>query len=344
MSATLFPVRDAWWYVPAEPGQARGLPSLGSSEYKADNPPFGALITWHLAGAPKTSKEARREREKEVSEAGGDVPFPGWDELAAESLEESPRVLLTIRDAAGHPVRRIEAKAADGLHRTAWDLRRPAPDPVDFEVPAFMPPWVTPSVGPLVAPGTYTVEMALAGPDGTVTSVGERRSFEVVALPGFSLGEPDFAAYAAFTEATWDLIRHGQAAAESLGSALDRMRYMRRALVDAPRADAALLAELETFESHLTDLRTRLQGDGTRDRFEEPAPPSILRRAFSLTGLWDTRQAPTKTQRDTLALAGEQFEAFRGELAEALETELPALEEELEAAGAVWTPGRALPD
>jgi hypothetical protein len=72
--------------------------------------------------------------------------------------------------------------------------------------------------------------------------------------------------------------------------------------------------------------------------------PSILQRAFRLTGFWDTRQAPTGTQRDNLALATEQFEAFRADLGVALDATLPALEEKLEAAGAVWTPGRGLPD
>ena len=341
--AVLFPVRNTWSYVPQEPGQARGIPSLGSDEYKADNPPFGALITSYLAEAPKTSEEVRREREDDLAETD-DVPFPGWEALTSESLEEEPKVLFTIRNDDGEAVRRLETSAGGGLARTAWDLRRPAPDPVDFHVPAFMPPWVTPSVGPLVAPGTYSVEMALVAADGTVTSVGEPQSFVVSAVPGFSLGEPDFADRAAFTETTWELIRQGGAAAAALGDARDRIRYMRRAAVDAPGADPSLLAELEAFEARLWALRTRLQGDRTRGRFSEPMEPSILQRAYRLTGLWDSRQAPTTSMRGTLTLASEQFESFRQELSQALETELPQLESKLEAAGAAWTPGRVLPD
>ena len=56
--AALFPVRDAWWYVPSVPGQAAGKPSLGSDDYTAANPPYGATFTYYLKEAPKTSKRA----------------------------------------------------------------------------------------------------------------------------------------------------------------------------------------------------------------------------------------------------------------------------------------------
>ena len=60
-------------------------------------------------------------------------------------------------------------------------------------------------------------------------------------------------------------------------------------------------------------------------------------------GHWDTRQAPTATQRASLAVASSEFSGLAGELAALLHTELPAFEAELEAAGAPWTPGRQLP-
>ena len=339
----LFPVRNTWWYVPSEPGQARGVPSLGSDEYKADNPPFGALLTYWIDEAPTTVKQDRHEREEELAAAGEDAPFPGWDRLTAESLEQEPKVLLTLRNAAGEAVRRLEATADEGLHRVAWDLRRPAPDPIDFHVPDFMPPWVTPSEGPLVPPGSYTVDMAIVAA-GNVTPLGKPRPFEVVAVPGFSLGEPDFAEYAAFTEETWDFLRKGSSAAEALSEARDRIRYMRRALLDAASADTALFAELDAFEAILAELRVRLQGDRTRSRLQEPMVPPILRRAYRAASLWGSRQAPTTTMRDNLAIAQEEFEPFMADLREALEATLAALEAKLEAAGAAWTPGRQLLD
>ena len=49
-------------------------------------------------------------------------------------------MLFTIRNAAGEVVRRLSETASSGLHRTNWDLRFAAPDPVDFSVPEFIAP------------------------------------------------------------------------------------------------------------------------------------------------------------------------------------------------------------
>jgi photosystem II stability/assembly factor-like uncharacterized protein len=126
--ATLFPVREAWWYVPLVPGQAEGQPSLGSSSFTAPNPPYGALFTYYLREEPKTAKEKRQAGEKELREKGADVPFPGWERLHTEALEKGPQVLLTVSDAEGRPVRRVVGPAKTGIHRVAWDLRRPPPE------------------------------------------------------------------------------------------------------------------------------------------------------------------------------------------------------------------------
>jgi hypothetical protein len=151
--AVLFSVRNAWWYVPYVPMQARGKPSLGSTSFTAPNPPFGALITYYLKEKPLTKKESRRESEKVLRNRGEDVPYPGWERLAEEALEHGPKILLTVRDANGTAVRRIEGPADAGIHRVNWDLRLPSPDPIDFEIPGFTPPWADPPQGPLAPPG-----------------------------------------------------------------------------------------------------------------------------------------------------------------------------------------------
>jgi hypothetical protein len=118
---------------------------------------------------------------------------------------------------------------------------------------------------------------------------------------------------------------------------------MRQALIDAASADTDLFAEVDELEAHLWALRTRLQGDRIRSQRQEPMVPSILQRAYRLTSLWETRQAPTGTNKENLEIASEAFDQFLTELKEALETTIPELEAKLEAAGAAWTPGRALP-
>ena len=342
--AALFPVRDAWWYVPSVPGQAAGKPSLGSDDFTAPNPPFGAIFTYYLDQAPKTSKDQRREREKELREGGRDAAFPGWETLHAETLEQEPMVLLTVRDAQGRALRRIEGPAEAGIHRVNWDLRLPPVDPIELAPPAFMPPWWDPPRGPFAAPGTYRVELDLLTSSG-VRRLAEPRDFAVKPLPGFSLGEPDFQALTAFQAETAELYRQVVGAAEELQRAEERLPYLRKALRDTPQAEPSLFVELDAIGSSLAELRLRLLGDPIRDKWNEPSVPTVRQRVGQVAaGHWDTRQAPTTTQRQSLEVAGREFAALRTELAELLDTELPAFEAKLEAAGAAWTPGRELPD
>ena len=83
-------MRPAWWYVPNVPLQAPGKPTLGTTDYTAPNPPFGATFTYFLAETRETARDRRRQAEDELRERGADIPFPGYETLEAEALETSP--------------------------------------------------------------------------------------------------------------------------------------------------------------------------------------------------------------------------------------------------------------
>ena len=88
---SLFPVRDAWWYIPSTPMQAKGMPTLGSTSFVADNPPFGATFTYLLTDIPASAQMKRKESEKELRKDDKSIPFPGWDQLREEATEGSPQ-------------------------------------------------------------------------------------------------------------------------------------------------------------------------------------------------------------------------------------------------------------
>ncbi|MCZ6506699.1 MAG: glycosyl hydrolase, partial [Acidobacteria bacterium] len=336
--AVLFPVRDAWWYVPLVPMQAAGKPGQGSTDFDSPNPPYGAVFTYYLKETPKTMRDLRRERERELAEAGDDIPFPGWDNLRAEDLEDEPQILLTVRDATGQPVRRLEGKASSGIHRISWDLRRQPPDPVELESPGFRPPWAGERQGPFAGPGSYTVEMDLVHGD-SVETLGERQRFEVKPVPGSSRPAPDFAAVAAFQRTTAELLREVRAAGRDIRTTEDQLRHIEATLVETPAASPSLFERLAEIRATLDDLRLRLLGDRIRGNRNEASAPSIDRRVGQVaSGHWDTRQAATATQRRNVELAQEQFTVLAAELADVLDRALPALKAELEAAGAPWTP------
>jgi photosystem II stability/assembly factor-like uncharacterized protein len=81
----LLPVGEAWLFN--EIGYSRAV--FGNSS--SPNPPFGALITYHLkANAPAGTQ-----------------------------------IVLQVKDATGRELRRINGRGTAGIHRVAWDLRGP---------------------------------------------------------------------------------------------------------------------------------------------------------------------------------------------------------------------------
>ncbi len=334
----VFPVRDAWWYVPHLTNQATGRPTLGSTAYAAPNPEFGATFTYVLQDLPELPSETRTAEEEALFERSADTPFPGYDVLRAEAQERGAMVLLQIADSNGDPVRWLEGAATEGAHRLTWDLRRPAPDPISLTQPGFRPPWVTDPVGPLVAPGDYSVRMVLVSSEG-VEELGSAQSFTVKPVPNLPSGT-DLVAVAAFQHETSELSRRAGAARGELGRIRDRLRYMRAALVQTPSADRGLFVELDALDGSVAALALRLQGDPIRGSLNESSVPSISARVGNVIGgHWSTRQTPTATQRSNVEIAGRDLTAFERDLNALIEGDLMRVEEALAAAGAPWTPG-----
>ena len=55
---------------------------------------------------------------------------------------------------------------------------------------------------------------------------------------------------------------------------------------------------------------------------------------------WASTAEPTRTQRDAYAIAGAAFARELARLGKFVKVDLAAIEEEMERAGAPWTPGR----
>ncbi|WP_373523842.1 WD40/YVTN/BNR-like repeat-containing protein [Aquiflexum sp.] len=335
-SNVVLPVRDAWWYVPSEPFQAKGMPSQGSTSFVSDNPPFGAVFTYFLKNLPKTEKAARKEKEKNLNEQKSSIPFPGWDQLRRESIEEEPSVMLLVRDKNGEAIRWIEGVAKTGLHRVSWDLRLPPPNPINLTVPAFQPPWVSDPEGPLVAPGKYSVELYLLN-NGKLEPQGEAQEFNVKAVHPTS---GDYEEMAAFKKQTSDLSRRTSSAARQLSEAGDKLRFIKAALTETPNASPELFTQLTALNASLFHLRTALMGDGVLQSKDESTSPSIINRVGSVTyGHWSTTEPPTATHKRNIEIAQSAFEQYLKD-ASAFYNELAEFELKLEKAEAPYTPNR----
>lgn len=339
-SNALFSVRDAWWYMSSVPMQAKGMPGQGTTSFRTENPPFGAVFTYYLNDVPKTSKEARKTSEKSLRQKNMSVPFPGWDNLEKQANESEAQVLLLVSNENNEPVRWIKGSSKEGLHRVNWDLRLPPPDPIDLTQPDFQPPWAGEAEGPLAAPGMYSVELFIFH-EGVLQSQGKSQSFGVkpVHTPGTDV---DYKVVAAFQKKTGELSRQLAGTNRKLREANERIKYMKAALLETPKASQNLFARLNQLAIKSKDLQKRLNGDKVRQEMNESTTASIASRLGRVVyGHWETTQNPTSTQKRNLEIAETDFNTFLSDLRLYFKS-LEVYEADLEVAGAPYTPGRKL--
>ncbi len=336
--AILFSPRKAQMYIPLRPIDSDGKGCFGEGYYLAPNPPFGAVFTYYLKDSLKTYSEARRDREKELVKAEKPIPFPGWDALRKEEAEDKPLIVLTIRDEAGEVVRRITGPAGKGVHRVAWDLRYPAVDPVEPEE-RERDKWDWTPQGPLVVPGTFTVSMAGLA-DGTLTPLGEPKPFTVESLGLASLGEKDRAALLAFQKKAGRLQRAMMGAGAAAQEAERNLDAMKKALFATPGADPKLGDKVRILRGRLRDATKVLYGDRLLRRRSEPAEPSLMDR---VSVQLSTTCPITETAKRGYEIAAAAYGKLGEDLRTLIEVEMKELGDELEAAGAPWSPGRGVP-
>ncbi len=341
--ATLFPVRDSYLYVEGDYWGGTGTKgNRGATFFASDNPPYGVTFTYHLRDGLKTPGETRLEEEKEKAAAGEDTPYPSWEELRAEDRADRPIVLLTIRNADGDVVRRVTGPTKAGLHRIAWDMRLPAPNPIRLQKPSGpRSPYASDPEGPIALPGQYAVDLSVYDGEEWRT-LGAPQSFVLKSMersPEEAEGEARLALHAVHNR-TSDLIQAVLGAQRAMGEMNARVAHLKAAFQDAPDAEPAHHARARELELRLADVEVAINGDRTIASRNEPAPLGVLSRVYRVAqGNWGSLAPAGGNHRDSLAIAKTEFEAALADL-RAIEEDLAALEEDADAVGARWTPGR----
>ena len=340
--AQLFPVKDPWLYVEGDLWGRREKGPMGAEFFTAPNPAFGAVFTYHLGEELQTQAKTRRAAELEVEEEGGDTPYPSWDTLREEDREEDPSVLLVVRDSTGNVVRQLKGETEAGLHRTAWDLRWPATEPVVLEPPGFVPYWPRPPRGPFVVPGEYSVTLAKRQ-GGQLVELGGPQTFTVKPLMLSPETSDDPESVRTFQRKAGELYRAVQGAVAHSAELTNRITHLKAAIRDTPAATEADEQALREIEAKLADISVTLEGDKTVSGRNEPVAWSVSQRAGVVyQRLLDTRSPVPGLYEESYAIAASEFETVLSDLRQA-GRDLKALEERLEGMGAPWTPGR-IPD
>jgi hypothetical protein len=147
-------------HTPGQQYAAQQTPSTrftGSGEFRAENEPYGVLLTFMASGADLPHPDEDRERQRRLAQS---------DEQAAS---DPPRVTMTVRDASKQVIRTKKFPVNQGINRINWDLKhdgvRPMPGVEPAQPEDDLPP------GPEVPPGEYSITLSLASGDDTQTDV-----------------------------------------------------------------------------------------------------------------------------------------------------------------------------
>ncbi|MEM8733336.1 MAG: glycosyl hydrolase [Planctomycetota bacterium] len=322
----LFDTRPAKLYV--EDGVlGGGIGYQGDSTFMAKNPPFGAVFTYYLPESLKTAKQRRREQEKKIAKEGGDNPPPSWEALHEEELEESPEVILTIRNADGDIVNRVSGPTSKGLHRVAWGLR-----------------YGGSRRGPFAVPGEYTVEVSQRLAD-EVKPLAEAKSFEVVAALEPTLEPQDRSETLEFQMTLGQLQRRVVGAAGKLGETLEQLSEMKSAIKRSRTIEPAAYDRARLIEVRLKEMEMELTGDALKSEKNQVGKRSVIERIqTALFGTLGQTYGPTQTHREQFEIAEAQYGEIVDELRGIIEDDFAELQSELDEAGVPWTSGRAFPE
>jgi hypothetical protein len=333
--AHLFEIKKAQMFIQAAPLSGRDKAYQGASFYTAPNPPYGATFTYYLKESLKTEKAQRQEKDRNLAKQGKDVPYPDWDALKTEDREESPAILLTVRDSDDNVVRRIKGSSSAGIHRTTWDFRYPGLSPLSLQGD---------SRGAMVVPGRYSVSVASLV-DGTLTQLVEPTPFYAEPLGMSDMSQANRQKTLDYYTKVGALQRAVMGAYSVARETEEHLQYMKRATETTPTIDPKLREDVRSVELRLKDMLEQFRGDPTKPRRSEPGFPGLLDRLQNANrGCWSTTTGPTNTHQQSYEMAVEQFSALISPLRKLVEQEVPALGRKLEAAKAPWTPGRRIPD
>jgi len=334
--AHMFPVKDALVYV--QSGKKYGQ---GATYFSSPNPDFGATFTYYMKEVPKTNKKIRKEKEKELFEAGKPMPQPTWKELEDEDKELAPYLIFTIKDEDGAIVKKMNKKPSKGVNRVNWDLRYTGDFSTRLSNDKF-DPFNDNSGFWLVMPGKYKVSVSMYE-KGQVKELIADQDFVVKPLNNTTLPAPDRKAMVKFQRDVAEITRVLVGTADFNEELLEKVAYLKQAIVNTPAASHELLVEAEKIEKQLEDIMYRFEGSEAKASDEEIPPRQVPlgnRLQYILWGQSGSTSAITATSKMAYQIILEELPELIEQLKTITTVDIKNLENKLEEVKAPWTPGR----
>lgn len=339
VEATVFPVKNAWLYIEGDQFDDREKGSSGSDFFTAPNPPLGATISYHLKDEFNSLKQQRRAADIKKEKAGEDTPYPTWDALREEDHEEAPSVFVLIEDDKGNVISRVTAKNAKGFHRVQWDMRFPAPDPVNLKKPEFVPYWVSAPMGPLAVPGNYQATL-MKRQSGELMALSEAKPFTLKSMANSPEITQNPEAVLAFKKQLAELQRSVSGANKKLGEMNNRIKHLIKAVDLTQMENESAAQEIRFLAARLTAVKVKFSGDSTISSRQAAVPWSISQRVGNLYGgLIESQADIPENYKKSMKVALSSYSTALKEL-HMLEADLKTFEAEAGKNGAPWTPER----
>lgn len=329
--AKLFAVKDAWQYIRVgHYGRGRRA-FMGDQFFSANNPPYGAVITYYLGKTLMTDKAKRLKSDRAKAKKGKDTPYPSFDVLRTERTEEKPSVEFIIRNSKGKIVRKLKGRTNKGLHRIAWDLKHDNLYPVRLRGGR--------TSGANVVPGQYSVEMGIRV-KGVLQVVSKKQKFSVKSLRLSPEETRDKVALHAFKMKVSRLRAAVFSANAAQKDMTKRVKYLKAAMMRTGKLGETFGAAVRKLEKRLHKTARSLFGDRAIASINEPTPMSINTRLGYIAWQSSTSQFPiTGMHKSSLAIAESEFRVVLGKL-KAMKAALIKLEAQATKAGVPHTPGR----
>jgi photosystem II stability/assembly factor-like uncharacterized protein len=333
--AVIFPIKDALMYIPSWGGG-----ESGSTVYKAPNPEFGACFTYYIKEAPKTLKDIRKEKEKELFKDGKQIPQVSDSMRNEEELEIAPYLIFKIMNESGDVIRKITTSVKEGIQRVYWDLKFNSTSPMSIK-DKFNPIEKTQS-GTLAMPGKYKVSLSIVTREG-VKELVPGTDFNAVLLRNTTLPAENIEELVAFQKKAAALQRTIEGTQKFVNDLVSRVELIKQTIINTPSATHDLLNQALNISRNLDEILGKFDYKSNRPSVEENTPHlSTINDRLELLVYthWRATSNLTQTEINAYNILMEEFPPILEKVKKIYYEDIKKLEAELERNNAPWTPGR----
>jgi len=332
---TMFPIKDARFYVK----RSRGGYGFGSVDLKDENEKFGALFTYYINETPKTFKEIRREKEKELIKNNLEIPYPSFDDLRKENEEIAPYLKFIIKDYEGKPIRSLTKNINHGINRVYWDLRYFLPKPLKLNTAKFEP-LTSGNSGFLAIPGDYKLDVFIYS-KSTIDTVLLDKVFKVSSIELLRTNKESGLDNMEFYKKIVEIYKITSSVYSDINELNLRLKNIKQQANNTPGISEIIISQIKELESKLSDMKWQFEGYKSKASSEEklvqPVPINDRLNMLLYTHFNNTFPV-TKAEKETYNILKEIIPNLKNDIEDIKEIKFKILEKNLSDIGAGWVP------